>query len=67
MALSLISSIVPDLLVNSLSDTIIDLAISNKASINVRKKAIMCLARIIKKNPNNYDVKKFISPLSDMF
>ena len=27
----------------------------------------MCLSRIIKKNPNNYDVKKFISPLSDMF
>ena len=27
----------------------------------------MCLSRIIKKHPNNYDVKKFISPLSDMF
>jgi hypothetical protein len=64
LALSLIATIVPDLLVNALSDTIIDLAISNKASTNVKKKAIMCLARIIKKNPNNYDVKKFITPLS---
>lgn len=27
----------------------------------------MCLSRIIKKNPNNYDVKKFIDPLSDMY
>lgn len=63
----MIATIVPDLLVNSLSDTIIDLAISNKSSTNVRKKAIMCLSRIIKKHPNNYDVKKFIIPLSEMF
>jgi hypothetical protein len=27
----------------------------------------MCLSRIIKKHPNNYDIKKFITPLSDMF
>jgi len=63
----MIATIVPDLLVNSISDSIIDLAVTNKASINVRKKAVMCLARIIKKHPNNYDVKKFLSPLSEMF
>lgn len=67
MALSLISTIVPDLLVTALSDTIIDLAISGKSTTNVSKKAILCLSRIIKKHPNNYDVKKFISPISDMF
>jgi len=67
LALSLIATIVPDLLVAALSDTIIDLAISNKGSQNVSKKAIMCLSRIIKKHPNNYDVKKFIVPLSEMF
>lgn len=27
----------------------------------------MCLSRIIKKHPNNYDIKKFITPLSEMF
>jgi hypothetical protein len=53
--------------VAQLSDTIIDLAISSKSSTAVSKKAIMCLSRIIRKHPNNYDVKKFISPLSDMF
>ena len=26
----------------------------------------MCLARIIKKNPNNYDVRKFIVPIGEM-
>ncbi len=26
----------------------------------------MCLARIVKKNPNNFDVKKFIAPIGDM-
>lgn len=67
LALSLISTIVPDLLVAALSDTIIDLAVSGKSSPNVSKKAIMCLSRIIKKHPNNYDVKKFITPISDMF
>ena len=67
MALSLIATIVPDLLVAALSDTISDLAISTKSSTSVSKKAIMCLSRIIKKHPNNYDVKKFISPLSEMF
>jgi hypothetical protein len=63
----MIATIVPDLLVNALSDSIIDLAVTNKASLNVRKKAVMCLSRIIKKHPNNYDVKKFISPISEMF
>lgn len=67
LALSLISTIVPDLLVTVLSDTIIDLAISGKSTSNVSKKAIMCLSRIIKKHPNNYDVKKFIAPISEMF
>ncbi len=67
MALSLIATIVPDLLVAALSDTIIELAVSSKSSAAVSKKAIMCLSRIIRKHPNNYDVKKFISPLVDMF
>jgi len=67
LALSLIATIVPDMLVAALSDTIIDLAISSKSSTAVSKKAIMCLSRIIKKHPNNYDVKKFIGPLSEMF
>jgi AP-2 complex subunit alpha len=67
LALSLIATIVPDLLVTALSDTIIDLAVSSKSSTAVSKKAIMCLSRIIRKHPNNYDVKKFITPLTDMF
>lgn len=67
MALSLIATIVPDLLVAALSDTIIELAVSSKSTPNVSKKAIMCLSRIIKKHPNNYDVKKFFTPLSEMF
>lgn len=63
----MIATIVPDLLVAALSDTIIDLAISAKSSSAVSKKAIMCLSRIIKKHPNNYDVKKFINPVGEMF
>jgi AP-2 complex subunit alpha len=63
----MIATIVPDALVNSVTDTIIEISLSNKLNLNVRRKAILCLTRILKKHPNKYDVKKFITPLSDMF
>ena len=63
MALSMIGTIVPDFLINSVADTIIDVAITNKVSVNVRKKAILCLSRILKKYPTKYDSKKFVTPI----
>lgn len=63
MALSMIGTIVPDFLINSVADTIIDVAITNKVSVNVRKKAILCLSRILKKYPTKYDSKKFVTPV----
>lgn len=66
LALSTIATIVPDVLVNSVADTIIDVALTNKVSITVRKKAVLCLSRILKKFPTKYDSKKFASPVSEM-
>lgn len=40
---------------------------NKNTSVVVRKKAVMCLSRIIKKHPNNFDATKFISPLNEMF
>jgi len=59
----MIGTIVPDFLINSVADTIIDVAITNKVSVNVRKKAILCLSRILKKYPTKYDSKKFVTPI----
>ncbi len=63
MALSMIGTIVPDFLINTVADTIIDVAITNKVSVNVRKKAVLCLSRILKKYPTKYDSKKFVTPV----
>ena len=63
----MIATIVPETLVKSVTETIIDVALSNKLSLNVRRKAILCLARILKKYPNKYDAKKFVTPICDMF
>jgi hypothetical protein len=60
----MIATIVPDILVNALSSMIIDIATTNKHSTAIRKKAIMCFARIAKKNPNKYDPKKYVSAVS---
>lgn len=62
----MIGTIVPDYLVASVADTIIDVALTNKVSFNVRKKAILCLTRILKKFPTKYDSKKFVSPVCEM-
>jgi hypothetical protein len=59
----MIATIVPDVLINNVSDTIIDIALTNKVSITVRKKAVLCLARILKKYPNKFDSKKFVGPV----
>jgi vesicle coat complex subunit len=66
LALSTISTIVPDCLIANVADTIIDVALTNKVSVNVRKKAILCLTRILKKYPAKYDSKKFVGPICEM-
>jgi hypothetical protein len=60
----MIATIVPDILVNNVADTIIDVALTTKVSLTVRKKAIQCLSRILKKFPTKYDSKKFVTPIN---
>ena len=62
----MIATIVPDTLVSSVSDTIIEVALTSKVSTSVRRKAILCLSRILKKYPNKYDSKKFLTPICEM-
>ena len=62
----MIATIVPDTLVLNVSDTIIEIALTNKVAMNVRRKAILCLSRILKKYPNKYDSKKFVTPICEM-
>lgn len=62
----MIGTIVPDSLVAIVAPTIIDVAITNKVSINTRKKAVLCLSRILRKYPNKYDSKTFVGPVCEM-
>ena len=52
---------------SSLSDTILDLALSSRTTPAVRKKALICLSRMLKKDPERFDVKKMFSSLGDIF
>ena len=52
---------------SNLSDTILELALSSKTTPAIRKKALICLARMLKKNPDKFDVKKMFSPLAEIF
>jgi len=67
LAFSMIATIVPDVLVNALSGIIINIAIKNDHSTAIRKKAIMCFARIVKKHPSKFDPKKYVSAVAEMF
>ena len=51
----------------NLSDTILDLAMSTRTTPQVRKKALLCLARMVKKDVDKFDVKKMFGPLSEIF
>lgn len=62
----MLATIMPAAL-NNLTDSIFDLALSNRSSPIVRKKALVCLSRMLRKDPNQFDVKKIFSPLSDIF
>lgn len=62
LALSLLATIMPSALSN-LSDIISDLALNSRTSPMIRKKAFICLARMLKKDPESFDVKKMITPL----
>ena len=62
----MIATIVPDSLALNVSDSIIEIALTTKVSTNVRRKAIICLSRILKKYPDKYDSKKFVTPICDM-
>jgi AP-2 complex subunit alpha len=62
----MLATIMPQAL-NSLADAIFDLALSNRTTLIVRKKSLICLARMIKKEPNRYDLKKIFAPLSEIF
>jgi AP-2 complex subunit alpha len=66
LALSLLATIMPSALYN-LADTILDLALSSRTTPAVRKKALICLARMLKKEPEKFDVKKMLSPLAEIF
>lgn len=59
----MIATIVPDALVSTIAESIIDVAITNRVSVSVRRKAVLCLARILKKYPTKYDAKKFVGPV----
>jgi AP-2 complex subunit alpha len=67
LAFSMIGTLAPEVLVNSLSEHIVDAALSQKYSVNVRKKAILCLLRMLRKYPDKFDPKKWLSQISDMF
>ena len=41
--------------------------LTGKFSMSVRKKAVLCLLRILRKYPQNYDVKKWVNPICEMF
>jgi len=62
----MLATIMPSAL-NNLTDSIFDLALSNRSSPLVRKKALVCLSRMLRKDANQFDVKKIFSPLSDIF
>lgn len=66
LALSMLATIMPQALA-SLADAIFDLALSPRTSLPVRKKSLICLAKMIKKEPNRYDLKKIFAPLSEIF
>ena len=57
---------VPDSLALNVSDSIIEIALTTKVSSNVRRKAIMCPSRILKKYSDKYDSNKFVIPICDM-
>lgn len=48
---------------SNLSDTILDLALNSRTSPMIRKKALICLARMLKKDPERFDVKKMFGPI----
>ena len=51
----------------NLSDTILDLAMSTRTTPQVRKKALVCLSRMVRKDPDKFDVKKMFGPLAEIF
>lgn len=59
----MIGTLAPETLVNHMSDTIADIVLGGKFNMAVRKKAVLCLLRILKKYPQKYDVKKWVNPL----
>jgi AP-2 complex subunit alpha len=67
LAFSMIGTLAPEVLVNSLSEHIVDAALSQKYSVNVRKKAILCLLRMLRKYPDKFDPKKWLNQISEMF
>ena len=62
----MIATIVPETLVSVVADTVVEVALTSKVGTNVRKKAVLCLARILKKYPAKYDSKKFAAPICEM-
>jgi hypothetical protein len=63
----MIGTLAPEALVNVLSDQIVDAALSQKLGVNLRKKAILCLLRMLRKYPQRFDPKKWLNQISDMF
>ena len=59
----MIATIVPETLVSVVADSVVEVALTSKVGTNVRKKAVLCLARILKKYPAKYDSKKFAAPI----
>ncbi len=49
-----------------LADSVIDLALASRTSPAVRKKALMCVARFIRREPARFDVKKFFGAIGDV-
>lgn len=66
LAFSMIATLVPDTLVSVVADSVIEVAVTNRVSLSVRRKAVLCLARILRKYPAKYDSKKFVGPVCEM-
>lgn len=63
----MIGTLAPETLVSHVSDTIADIVLTGKFGMAVRKKAVLCLLRIMRKYPQKYDVKKWAGPVCEMF
>jgi len=69
LALAMIGSLAPEDLVFALERDIMAIAFceTNKNSHFVKKKAILCILRILRKYPERYKTENWVQPITNMF